>query len=387
MSPTGVSQFIEASVKVAIIVALSLWARKQGYDDYVVAAFAILGVTIGVFCGMVYLYIKKLFFKEKDYNFEYLEFENDECKTTKQILKELFLIAIPITISSSVLSLTTILDTLMIQRRLLSFGLNPELVKLSYGNYTTLVISMFNLPTILLYPIANALVPLITATREKNDIEATERMRSLSIRVIMMIAFPCAVILGVFSYPIYHLLMFQEASAKMSAPWLSVAAISVVFLGLIASTNVFLNTAGHQKLPIISMIVGAGVKLISNYLLLGTIGIYGAPVSTVLCYLSAASLNIYFTIKYVGKLPNIRKSFFLPFIISIISVCISAEVYIFSSMILPDRISTVISLILTFILYIIFILKTKTITKEEISMLPKGEKITNILMKCKILTE
>ena len=64
MMPTAVSQLIEALIKVGLGVLLALWAKSKGYNDYVVAAYTILGVTIGVLLGMIYLYIKKLVFKE-----------------------------------------------------------------------------------------------------------------------------------------------------------------------------------------------------------------------------------------------------------------------------------------------------------------------------------
>ncbi|MBO5439318.1 MAG: polysaccharide biosynthesis protein [Clostridia bacterium] len=381
MKPTAVSQLIEACAKVGVGVIFALWAKAEGYPDYIVAAFTILGVTVGVLLGMAYLYIKKLFFKEKSYNFEHLEFEVEETKSTKQILKELFVIAIPITLSSSVLSLTTIIDTIMVQNRLLSYGMSEMSVRIYYGDYTSLVISMFNMPTILFYPIANALVPLISATREKGDKQKSEEIRSLSLRIITLIAVPCAVGLGVFSYPILDLLMFKQDSVSRAAPWLSIAAVSVVFLGIIATTNAFLNTAGKQRLPIISMLIGATAKLTTNYFLLGKIGIYGAPISTVICYLFAASFNIYFTVKHVGKLPNIKKIFGLPILSATLSIGASALVYLLLINLLPIKISTVISIALAVILYLIISLKLKSINYDDISMLPNNEKIFKILNK------
>ncbi len=381
MKPTAISQIIEATVKVGVGVLFALWAKSKGYSDYNVAAFTILGVTVGVLLGMLYLYIKKLFFNEKNYNCEYIICETDETKSTKQILKELFKIAIPITLSSSVLSLTTVIDTLMVQNRLLAYGMSELSVRIYYGDYTSLVISMFNMPTILFYPIVNALVPLISATQENGDEEKSEAIRTLSLRIITLISVPCAVGLGVFSFPILNLLMFNEASVIRAAPWLSIAAVSVVFLGIIAATNAFLNTAGKQRLPIISMLIGGCAKLISNYFLLGQIGIYGAPISTVICYLLAATFNVYFTIRHVGKLPNIKKIFLLPMLSSILSVGLSAAIYLLLSLFLPIKIATVIAIALATYMYFFVSAKLGSITKEDFQMLFRNEKIIKIFKK------
>ena len=382
MIPTAISQVIEAVVKVFLGVLLALYAKNKGYGDHVVAAYTILGVTVGVLLGMVYLYIRKLFFKEYNYLPSDLIIDDNQ-KSKKQIFKELFSIAIPITLSSSVLSLTTIIDTVMVQNRLLAYGMNEISVRIYYGDYTSLVISMFNLPTILFYPIANALVPLISMANGEANKKRSREIRELSMRIINLIAIPCAFGLGVFAYPILNLLMFKEDSVSRAAPWLSIAAASVMFLGIISVTNAFLNTAGKQKLPIISMLVGAIAKLISNYILLGKIGIYGAPISTVICYLFASSMNIFFTIKHFGKLPSLKRSFGLPMLSSIISIGSSAVLYLGLTMLLPSKIATLIAIIVAVLLYFVISFKIKSITAEDIYMIPNGEKVLKFLFKFK----
>ncbi|MBQ8344337.1 MAG: polysaccharide biosynthesis protein, partial [Clostridia bacterium] len=235
MAPTAISQFIEAICKVGIGVSLALYAKSKNLPDYTVAAYTVAGVTTGVFLGMVYLYIKKLRFKENNY-IAYSVEEKEKYKTGS-IIRQMLTIGIPVTVSSTVLSLTTVFDTLMVQTRLLRGGLDPTTVKIYYGDYTSLVISMFNLPTILLYPIANALVPLISGAVAKGSNERSDKIRSFSMRIIAIIALPCAIGMSVFSAPILRLLMFKNDSVDRAAPWLSVAAVSVIFLGIISVTN------------------------------------------------------------------------------------------------------------------------------------------------------
>ncbi len=395
MHPTAISQFIEACCKVIVGVGFALWARAQGYADHIVAAYTILGVTVGVFLGMVFLYFRKIFFKDRLINERYLAelcdkngycvLEDKECRSTSQLFKELMRIAVPVTISSAVLSLTIIIDTFMVQGRLLAYGMEENLVRVCYGDYTSLVISMCNLPTVMFYPIANALVPLISAANEAKDYKSSEKMRSFSLRVINLIAIPCALGLSIFSYPILDLLMFKQDSVERAAPWLSVAAISVIFLGLISATNAFLNTAGKQNLPIISMLVGACAKLISNYFLIGEFGIYGAPISTLICYLCAAGLNLFFTVKYLGKLPDIRKVFAMPILCGVVSIGLSALIYLAFDLIMPGKIAAVICILLSVVGYFFMVIKSKTVNEEEILLLPKGDKIVNFLKKVRFL--
>lgn len=383
MAPTAISQFIEAISKVLIGVSLAVWAKSKGCDDNVVASFTILGVTIGVLLGMIFLYLRKMLFKEE--RFFISGAISEDKRSVKEIIKEMLSIAIPVTVSSSVLSLTTVLDTLMVQNRLLMYGMSEISVRIYYGDYTSLVISMFNLPTIILYPIANALVPMITSAHERKDIDAQRRMRALSLRFIVMIALPCAMGLGVFSKQILSLLMFRADSVERASPWLSVASASVLFLGIIAITNAFLNSVGKQRLPIISMIAGAAVKLISNYILLAKIGVMGAPISTVLCYLVASSINIIFVIKYVGDLPGIFKTLLLPLLSSTVSIGAAAFLYKFLIMAIPSPIATILSILFSILAYLILILRTRTVVESELCALFGNKKLLKILKKLKIL--
>ena len=308
MGPTAVSQIIEAVFKVVIGICGALYAKNMGYADHIVAAYTVMGVTVGVFLGTLYLTLRKYIFDK--YN---RIGDNGSLEiSSKGLIKEMLKIAVPITLSSSVLSLTTILDTFMIQNRLLSYGMDKTTIRIYYGDYTSLVISMFNLPTILIYPIANALVPLISASIARNDENGGIKIRKLGMRMTAIISIPCAVGMAVFSAPILNLLMFKDDSVERAAPWLSVAAISVIFLGVIAITNAFLNSAGHQRLPIISMLCGATVKLAANLILLDKIGMIGAPIATVLCYLTASVMNLYFVIKKVGDIPDPWMCFLCP---------------------------------------------------------------------------
>ena len=158
-------------------------------------------------------------------------------------------------------------------------------------------------------------------------------------------------------------------------------------MGVISATNAFLNTSGKQRYPIISMIAGAAVKILSNYFLVGTIGIMGAPLSTVLCYLTAATLNIFFTVKHVGKLPNIKKIFGMPLLCGVTSVGLSALVYMLLDMILPYKIATFFALLCIVFIYLFMIIRTKTVTESELLMLPYGTKIVKILKKLWFFTK
>jgi stage V sporulation protein B len=324
---------------------------------------------------MVYLCVKRLVFKKE----QFYDNISKESKSTYTLVKKMLYIAIPITISSSVLSLTTIFDTFTIQHRLLYYGMDKATIRVYYGDYTSIVISMFNLPTILLYPIANAIVPLVAASGEGNNLSLQNKIREMGLRLIGIIAIPSAIGLSVFSFPILDLLMFRQDSAERASVWLSVSALSVIFLGLISVSNAFLNSAGKQRMPIISMLCGALVKLIVNYLLIGEIGIVGASIGTVSCYITAAILNLYFVTRYIGKLPKPSGVLLMPFVCSVICIGMAVIAYTVLSIYAPIKICTLFAIATAVIVYVITVVTSGTVTNEELELLPKGEKIVKVI--------
>ena len=157
MIPTAVSQVIEAIGKLMPGLLFAVWAINSGADIENAAAYATLGITIGVLISMLYLLFAKLFSEGG----EIAPSSIPTVESRGSILKRLIAIALPITLSSAVISMTRVVDLVMILRRLQSIGYTEEAANSIYGSYSTLAVSMFNLPASLVTPIALTLVPMI----------------------------------------------------------------------------------------------------------------------------------------------------------------------------------------------------------------------------------
>ena len=156
MYPTSVSEVIEALGKVLIGILAARFAISRGYSLPVVAAYAIFGVTIGVALGMVYMVLAKIICERRGKLSMLTEEAIDsDTESGGRLLAKLVKIALPVTLTASVSSLTSMLDLGIMMRRLQSSGLmNAERANAFYGNYTTLAVPMFNLPPVLIYPMS-----------------------------------------------------------------------------------------------------------------------------------------------------------------------------------------------------------------------------------------
>lgn len=292
MGSTALSQLIEAAGKLLFGVGFASVAVRRGLSDSYVAAAAIWGVTLGTVLSALYLLTVRLASR-----FPRLKEEEGDGEP---ILRSLLRIALPITVSSLLLSLTRVIDMTLMLRRLQDIGYSVTEANAIYGSYTTLAVPVFSLIPSLIAPISLVLVPKLSAAIERGDLTLQERLRSNSLRVTVALAMPAALGIAAFSKPILSVLFGEEqAAVHMVAPMLSILGGSVLFSCMITVTNAILQSYRRSLLPMISLVIGVLVKGIFAYFFLGIpqIGAYGAPLSTLLCDVCIAMINLYFIMK------------------------------------------------------------------------------------------
>ncbi len=369
MTPTAVSQLLEALCKVGAGVAGAVCAIRQNAPPHMVAAWAIFGLTIGGAVSMLYLLALWIFRPREGDN------PTDQPEPVRGLLRKLTAIALPVTVSSAVMSLSGMIDTVLLQRLLQQNGLTQEAATTLYGNYTSLAVPLFNLPPVLVYPIAYALVPLLT--RCLTEGEAGKARGSTYIRSALTLALvlgaPCAAGLSALAEPILTLL-YRSESAALAAPLLTLLAPSSLAVCLLAVTNAVLQAIGKAGLPVYSMAVGAGVKILSTVLLVPRLGMTAAPVSTFLCYLTVTAMNLAFVHRYTGAgIPWKRQ---LTVAVSAILCGLGGRVgYSLLAGFLPQRIAVLPAIAVAALLYLTLIRVWHVLTPADAVFLPKKPKL------------
>ncbi len=384
MYPTAISEIIEALGKLFLGLGFAFYAIRNGRPPHEVAAFAILGLSVGVFLSSLYLVLTKIVHDSKKENFK----RKDEPKSGRKILGELLGIALPITLSSAVLSLTSLLDTLIIPNMLTSSGTDSDYALKLYSSYTNLALPMFNFPTSLMNPLALALVPAIVAAAERKERETEERVVNSSLRLAGIIALPCSFGMAVMAEPVLYTLFGKgQEAVPIASPLLSVLSASIFFSGLMTVTNSMLQSYKKEHLPIISLAVGAAVKVVFEIILVGIpgVGIMGAPISTFLCSTAVSATNFFF----LGRTVTVRLKpikIFLPGLLcAALAGFFAAVVYRFFGEWFGTVIGTFSTVFLTALFYLVLVLRSGTLPKDEILLFPFGEKFCRIFGKLKLM--
>ncbi len=412
MVPTAVSQFIEAFFKLTVGVGMAFWSSRRGDPPAVQAAWAISGISIGIFLGMLYLMLYKRFSKNNQ-----VELTDSGCDSKRDITKNLLKIAIPVTITSSALYLSHFADTLVINKALMSSGFSYETADYMYSAYTTLSTKLADLlPSTLVFPIAVSILPAISgALAVKNTDEAKDYIKS-SLRISGLIALPCAAMVFVLSRPLIAVLFgsswgeVAEVGGKpvtlpiningsevmpvdLAARALSILAVGIIFISLVSTTNALLQAIGKTWLPMFSVLCGSGVLLVLDLVLIRNngINIYGAPISTVVCYIIAYGFNTFFLKKSGMKGVSPLRLFAKPLLAAVLAGGASFLVYSLTDTLIKGdgRLDNLLMLVTSGIVgvsvYAAALLVIKGITEREVRLLPFGNRIAALLIRYRLL--
>ena len=395
MIPTAVSEIIESSGKLGVGLIATVYAINRGYDLPVVAAYAVSGLTVGVAFGALFMIItKKLIKLEEDNILEPMQTERMSVRSNKTIAKEIIKISLPIMLSSSFVSLSGLVDTFLMQRRLIDIGYIFEGAESvakaaadAYGNYSTMAISFFNLPNSLVIPFAVSIIPVISAAYAQKNMESIRATIESTFRMVSIIAMPSAFGIAAMSGPILNLMFDDKDAVARTAPMLSILAIAIVFVALVSVTNSMLQAQRQENKTIISMALGSAVKLVGSYILIGipALGRFGTPISTCLCYLTIVMINFYFLSKTTSVIPAVKKTFFKPFIASAVTGLSAVLSYRAASIFIYEKIATLVAIVLAVVIYVVMLFALKTLTKADVLLLPKGTKIYAALKKYNLI--
>ncbi len=366
MLPTAVSQMIEAVMKTALGILFAYISVRNGHDTSVASAWALFGICIGSAMSLLYLICSYALKSKKS------EIRNFLPRISHY--SELFSVVLPVGAASMVMSASSLIDLGMMMHRLQDAGFSPEEANRLYGCYSGIAVPLFNLPPVLVVPVASAVIPFIAAAlKEQNAVKARE-LSEAALRLALLVSLPCAVGLGVLAKPILTML-FGDASAENAAPMLILLAPSVVFVAIQTVTGAVLQGSGSRIIPVLSVLLGSALKLVAGYFLIGRYGMAGAPTGTFLCYLLAAAVNLYFYFKKTGSALSPFKTLLAPMIsgagcgfFAHLSYNMLIKVEFFLKMRgLP---AVFFSIILAVIIYLLAIIAFGCLDKEILSLLP-----------------
>ncbi len=375
MIPTAVSQVVEQFVRIVTLLILAYLLLPFGIEF--AAAGAASGAFFGSVAGLIILYF--VYFKKEKFKFK-LESDNSDFPEVKKVLRQIFNLALPISIGGLVLPVMRLIDMLLISRRLQVAGFSLEEATALFGQFNGMAMTLVRFPTVIAASLAVSLVPAIS---EANELEANNLVNSRiakAFKLIAIISIPASAGLFILAEPLCRLI-FDNAQAALPLRYLSVGVIAV---SLQQMTSSILQGFNKPKLPAINLFFGALVNVILNYTLtaMPSLNIRGAAIATVLGFSVAAILNSYYVFKLAKPKLDYSNLIYKPLVASGIMIVLVYHSHRILLGLNFDILALIFSVLAGIIIYFIVLLLSRVITKKDLLTLPViGEKLVFILNK------
>ena len=361
MMPSAVSQILEqiANAIVSVWAAYVLYnygtkvGAVLGNTENYAAAYGAAGGTLGTGTGAVvgllfasfvlvaYLSVFKRQMKRE---------RRAKVDSYSYIFKILFITIIPVLMSTTIYNCNAILDQAIFKNIANLQGYSANDISEWNGIYTGKYKTLINVPI----SIASALA----YTNGKK--EAVRSQINTAIRFIMVVAFPCAVGMGVLASPILQLL-FRDSS-ELAASMLQLGAVSIVFFSLSTLSNGLLQGINRMREPVknalIALVLHIGLLVVLMYAF--QLNIYAVVYANAFFGLLMCVLNAYSVKKYSGYRQEIRRTFVIPGISALImgvAVYLSYQLALYLFRV--NAIATVFSIFIGVIVYAVVLLLLK----------------------------
>ena len=321
----GIDQFVNTILTISTIELMVFITKKTNTER--MAAISNLSTTFGNIAELTYL-IKEYIKIKPEIKKEILSSADIENTRIKVLLKEIAKVAIPISLTALIMSISKNIDSTTIVKEL-SNVVGYKEAKKQYGILSGKVDPLINLPLSFNMAIITALLPSISATNGNAD-KINKRIFQ-SYFIGMAISFPILFIYMCYPNEILNLL-FPNATSGWKI--LRVSAISIIFITLEQINNTILEGLEKPFVPIISILIGVIVKAILNRILVPQVntpygGTIGACISTVMCHIVATLISI----KGLKSIKNIKlntqsniKAIAIPLILSIAMIAITETI-------------------------------------------------------------
>ena len=399
MVPSAISQIIEQIINAI----MSVWAAYTFYhygmkiggvlgnEELYGAAYGAAGGTLGTVSGaaagllfMIFLYkIYKPNLKKQ------IKRDTTRRKESyRYIFKMIFLTIVPVLMSTAIYNISSIIDQGLYKGIAQRLGESSLVVDDAWGSFSGRYKTLINVPLAIASSLAASCVPSLTAAYTQKNRKLVNKRIDSSMRFIMIIAFPCAVGLGVLADPILHLLHLADKTSDMPQQMLRVGAVSVIFYSISTLSNGLLQGISRMKAPVRNAAIALVLHIILLVVLMyaTNLGIFSViwantAFAFFMCILNASALR-----RYAGYHQEVRKTFVIPGIAAMIMGVFVYVLYrVLFSLIPINTIVTILDVGLGAVVYLLMLIALKGLEEEDLLGFPKGHKIVALLHKLHLL--
>ena len=426
MTPTAISEIIEASCKLFIGFAASFITMKLCMGQYYSSGYvlgmkcsgeaeanaaavplaigaAITGISLGSLFGFLFLFIR---YKHKGDGIDSEDLNNSPPpRSNGTIMRTMVRTAIPIGLGSIIMSIGDMIDSTLVQTRIFNImETDPDALLNVYGSLIPdevfyggdthiylygcygIALTLMMLVTAVTQVFGTTALPSVTAAYTSGNKEKLKQSMETVLRVTVLVTIPSGIGLSVLAEPLLSLIYSSPSVAnevEIGSKVLTVMGISVIFIATSTPLCSMLQAVGRMDVPLKLFTAGMIMKIIVNYILVGIpeINIQGANVGSMVCYGFVTVVAMFVLCRRTGVIPDFMSILVKPLLASLLCGAAAYFSEILFDIVLMQSIATILSVIVAIIVYIISLLLLRAIKREDILQMPKGNKIVKVLEK------
>lgn len=403
MVETSLSQIIEQILNaiVSITAAYLLMASVATSSQTTQAIYGAIGSALGtgsgvlialIFMFAIYLNNRKQFMADIDGD------KNENILSNKEVAKILVSMVTPFVLSTCIYNLSTASNQKIYQSITQIYqGMSEATSATNYGLFAGKGMQIINIPVAISTAMSAAIMPVISATFERGEIEDTKKKMADAIKVTMLIAIPSAVGLFALSHPVTMLLYNQKASLDTVSSLIKVLAIAVILYCLSTLSNGMLQGTGYVNRPVIHASIALVIQAaLLVFLLFNTnLGLYSLCLANVTYSLLMCIMNGISMRHKLGYIQEVKHTFILPAICALIMgviawainfagryICVRLQNNLSWS---ANAVILIIDIAVAGICYLMLLVKLKAVDEETLLGLPKGRLILKVCKRLHLL--
>ena len=425
MYPTCVSQIIEAVTKLIFglgFCRLTLFLTSREYQRrgtvlgkvfaakeqassamaQLASAGAVFGVTLSTAAGLIYLV--RTWKTQGDGITDRQLMYAPKPQPSAALLRKIMAVGIPVCLGSLAVDLSGVIDLMTVTGGLahlmetspqalleLYQGKIPQIEILNqsvhnylYGAYSGKAMVIANLIPALTAGIAVSALPAVAESFAKGNRDNTADSIELVLRLTAAVCIPAGMGVSALAEESCVLFFGDGQEISLAVPLLKICGIAAVFVALTASLTSLLQAVGMVMLPVKLLLIGSGIKWVMNYFLveIPQINMKAAALSSLVCYFFITVMSIAALKRQVGNL-RLFSSFAVPSLAG--GMCAFCARQVQDVLPAQSRFGVLISVFVGVVVYLMGLLVMGGIRKEEIMILPGGEKMAKILEKYQFL--
>ena len=392
MLPTAISQVLEQIVNALVSVGAAILFMSNYSASANICAYGAAGGTVGTLCGAVASLLFLLFIFLVYYPMLKRRLRRDrtnEDESIGDLFKILLITIIPIILNQTVYSISSLLDSTLLNVILDKQGIAEAERLVLWGRYSSKYRLLTNVPIAIASAIGVAIIPNVVQVFASKEYDQIHIKVEQAVKFNMLIAIPCAVGMGVLAQPIMQL-MFPDTveSVTMSANMMKIGAASIVFFAYSTTTNSILQAINRMRFPVIHGLISLSIYLVLDYILLSftPLGVYALVIGNMVFPLVISILNWLAIRRELDYKQEVMKTFLRTGLSAGCMGIVAFLAYTGCFLICKSNaVSTILAIGIGVFTYAVLIIVFHAVDEEELYELPKGRLLVRFAKKLHLL--